>query len=191
MPTKDRRVKNVQKSLNRSAKGSNRMNTFFETTKNKQHEQDNEQQEPEDTDVPGPSSAKRPTLSSTDDDDVLNESTETVASNTSLYEGHDCSLELDDTDNTADQNENSDDDDAQEDSSNEIYVPPAPGFASPDDVALENRLYDERKYLKQHTWRYYSHNKGDTSARCVKLFMVTGHVQIIDPEEHGVIMKSS
>ena len=113
------------------------MNTFFETTKNKQHEQDIEQQRPEDTDVPGPSSAKHPTLSSTDDDDVLNESTETLASNTSLNESHNCSLELYDTDNTADQNENSDDDDdddAEEDSDNEIYVPPGPGFASPNDA---------------------------------------------------------
>ena len=105
MPTKDRRVKNVQKSLNKSAKGSHRMSTFFETTKNKQHEQDNEQQRPENTDVTGPSSAKRPTLSSTDDGDVLNISTETLASNTSLNESHHCSPEPDDTDNTADQNE--------------------------------------------------------------------------------------
>ena len=84
MPTKDQRVKNVQKYFNKSAKGSHRMNTFFKTTKNKQHEQDNEQPRPEDMDVPGPSSAKRSTLSSIDDDNILNESTETVASNTSL-----------------------------------------------------------------------------------------------------------
>ena len=44
------------------------------------------------------------------DDDVLNESTEPLVSNTLLNESHDCSLELDDMGNTADQNENSDDD---------------------------------------------------------------------------------
>ena len=153
MPTKGQCVKNVQKSLNKSAEGSHRMNTFFETTRNKQHEQDNEQQRPEGRGVPGLSSAKRSTLSSTDDDNVLNESTETLASNTSLNESHDCSLELDDTDNTADQNENSeddddgddddDDDDDEEDSDNEIYVVPGPGFASRDAVALDNCVYDE------------------------------------------------
>ena len=149
------------------------MITFFKMTKNKQHEQDNEQQGPENTDVPGPSSAKCPTLSSTDDDNVLNESTETLASNmllneihdclvsnTLLNESHDCSLELDDMDNTADQNENSDDNDVEEESDNQIYVPPGPGFASSDDVALDNHVYYEQKYLNQHTWGYYGHSKG-------------------------------
>ena len=112
-------------------------------------------------DVLGPSSAKRPTLTSTDDDNVLNESTETLATNMSLNESHDCSLELDDTDDTADQNKNSDeDDDVEEDSGNELYVPPGPGFASSDDVVLDNCVYDEQKYLNQHTWAYYSHSKG-------------------------------
>ena len=56
-----------------------------------------------------------------------------------LNESHDCSLELDDTDDTADQNENSDgDDDAEEDSDNEIYLLPG----------------------RRHTWAYYSHSKG-------------------------------
>ena len=110
MPTKDQHVKHVQKSLNKSAEGSHWMNTFNKTTKNKQHEQDNKQQRPEDTDAPEPSWAKRPTMSSTDDDDALNESTETLASHISLNKSHDCSLDLDDMDNTGDQNENSDDD---------------------------------------------------------------------------------
>ena len=81
----------------------------------------------------------------------------------SVNESHDCLLKLDDTGSTVDQNENSDDDDdddAEEDSDNEIYVPPGRGFASPDDVALDNCLYDQRKYVNQHTWAYYSHSKG-------------------------------
>ena len=45
MLTKDRRAKNAQKSFNRSAKVSHRINTFFEITKNKQHEQENKQAE--------------------------------------------------------------------------------------------------------------------------------------------------
>ena len=144
------------------------MNTFFKITKIKQHEQDNEQQRPEDMDVPGPSSAKCSTLSNIDDDYVLNELTETLASNMSLNESHDClasnmslnerhdcSLELHGTENTADQNENNDDDDddndddAEEDSDNEIYAPSGPGFASPD-VALDNHVYEKQKYLNQH-----------------------------------------
>ena len=108
MLTKDRRAKNAQKSLNRSAKVSHWMNTFFEITKNNMNRRTNKQR-PEDRDVPWPSSAKRPALINIDDD-VLNESTETLVSNTLLNESHDCSLELDDMGNTADQNENSDDD---------------------------------------------------------------------------------
>ena len=83
--------------------------------------------------------------------------------NISVNESHDCLLELDDTGSTVDQNENSDDDDddddAEEDSDSEIYVPPGRGFASPD-VALDNCLYDQQKYLNQHKWAYYSHSKG-------------------------------
>ena len=87
---------------------------------------------------------------------MLNESQDCLVSNTSLNESHVCSLELDDKDNIADWNEISDDDDddddnAEEDSDNETYVPPGPGFASPDDLALDNRVFDKRKYLNQHT----------------------------------------
>ena len=107
------------------------------------------------THVPGPFSAKHLMLSSTDNDNVLNESTETLASNISLNESCDCSLELNDVDNTADQNENSDDADTEEDSDTEIYLPPGPGFASPDDVVLVTTMYiyDEKIYLKhnEHT----------------------------------------
>ena len=79
----------------------------------------------------------------------------------SVNESHDCLLELDDMGSTVNQNENSDDDDdAEEDSDSEIYVPPGRVFASPDDVALDNCLYDQQKYLNQHKWAYYSHSKG-------------------------------
>lgn len=107
------------------------------------------------THVPGPFSANHLMLSSTDNDNVLNESTETLASNISLNESCDCSVELNDVDNTADQNENSDDADTEEDSDTEIYLPPGPGFASPDDVVLVTTMYiyDEQIYLKhnEHT----------------------------------------
>lgn len=121
------------------------------------------------THVPGPFSAKHLMLSSTDNDNVLNESTETLASNISLNESCDCSLELNDVDNTADQNENSDDADTEEDSDTEIYLPPGPGFASPDDVVFDNCVYYERKYLNQHTWAYYSHNKGGYFCKMCKI----------------------